>query len=255
MTKKLNAALASIAFVLILDVPALLLAAEPEQSTPTAHNYSVREIKGMFHRPKNVEQLLRNMKLAYDRNLLVQPTFFYEAVLKEFFNGAAISWSNSGQVVELDDHIFPGMTIRVHHTDIPMAGHNAAGPPHDHVPAHSESHNYLEVETGSTVVITVRQVKNAFGAEFQEKMDTGFETDGHSHIPTTKGVLEYSNLLRGPSPEEFNNRGALFVVMKDLAAPRCVPANQPRSHCGFEDDDIIESMSLSGSASVFDPTK
>jgi hypothetical protein len=253
MAKILNVALACIAFVVILGVPALLLAAEPEQSTPTSLNYSVREIKGMFPRPKNVEKLLRNMKLAYDRNPLVQPTFFDDAVLKEFFNGTAISWSNSGQVVKLDERIFPGMTIRVHHTNIPMAEHNAAEPLRNHVQAHSESHNYLEVETGTIVVITVRHVKNVFGDEFKEQIDTGFDTDGHSHVPTTKGFLEYSDSLRGPGPEQFNNRGALFVVMKDLAAPRCVPANQPSNHCGFGDDDVIERMSLSGSASVFAP--
>jgi hypothetical protein len=73
-----------------------------------------------------------------------------------------------------------------------FAWERVAGPPHDHVPAHSESHNYLEVEIGSIVVITVRQVKNVFGDEFQEQMDLGEDADGHSHIPTTKGSLEYS---------------------------------------------------------------
>jgi hypothetical protein len=240
----LGATALAIAFALIQGGPRIALSAEAQQSTPTAHTYTVREIKGMFRRPKSTEQLLRNLKLAYDHNLLAQPAFFQEDVLKQFFDGTAISWSNSGQVVELDDRIFPGMTIRVHHTEIPIA----AGP---HVPAHFESHNYIEVETGSTEVISVGQINDIFGDQFHEQLDLGEDPDGHSHIPTTKGSLQYSMEIRGPGTEDFNVRGALFVVTKDLAAPRCVPANQLRSHCGLKDDDVVELMSLSGSASVF----
>jgi hypothetical protein len=79
------------------------------------------------------------MKLAYDRNLLVQPAFFEGDVLKQFFNGTAIIASDAGAAVELNERIFPRMTVRVHHGNIPIAEHNAAGPPHDHIPAHSES--------------------------------------------------------------------------------------------------------------------
>jgi hypothetical protein len=50
------------------------------------------EIAAMFQRPKNVEELLLNIKQAVDRDLLVQSAFYKTAVLSEFFAASAISW-------------------------------------------------------------------------------------------------------------------------------------------------------------------
>jgi hypothetical protein len=251
MAKKLNAGVVFIAFALNLCAPNIVFAAESYQSISTVHNYSVQEITKLFRRPKSTMHLLRNMKLAFDRNLLVQPAFFDHAVLKEVFDGTAVTESESGEVVVLDNRIFPGMTVHVHQTNIPVIGANAAGPPHEYIPAHSETFNYIQVETGPIVAISVQLVKNVFGGECQEQMDFGEDTDGHSHIPTTKGSLNYSESHHGPGEATFNKRSASFVVSKDLVEePRQAPLNGARQHYGLKDDDVIETMTLAGSASV-----
>jgi len=251
MIYKLNARVVCIALVLIVGASATSLAAQPQQSVLAPHTYTIREIKGMFDRPKTVEQLLRNLKLAYDRNLLVQPAFLDQNVLKRFFNGTAIHGSESTAILELNGHFFPGMSVRVDHTYFPIAGHKAAGPPHENVPGYAETLNYLEISMASRVVISVRQIKDIFGGEFQEHLDLGEASDGHAVVPTTKGSLQYSQWMRGAGPEEFDSRDALFVVKKDsVEGPRCIPAFQQRNHCGLKDNDVIERISLSGKSSV-----
>jgi hypothetical protein len=250
MIYKLNAQVVCIAVVLIVGASATSLSAEPQQSAPTPHIYSVREIKGMFPRPKTVEQLLRNLKLAYERNLLVQPGFLDQNVLKQFFNGTAIHDSESRAILELDRHFFPGMSVRVDHAYFPIAGHNAAAPPHEYVPGYAETLNYLEINMTSAVMISVRQIKDIFGGEFQEHFDLGEASDGHAVVPTTKGSLQYSQWIRRPGPEEFDSRDALFVVKKELVeGPRCIPSIL-RNRCGLKDDDVIERISLSGKSTV-----
>jgi hypothetical protein len=242
----LGATTLAIASALILGCPKIAFAADSQQPTPTTQHYSVREIDLMFRRPKSAKQLLRNLKLAYDRNLLVQPAFFDGDVLKQFFSGSAITGPDTDAIVDLDARFFPGMSVRVHQIKNPIAGHNAPGTPHEFVPPYAEIRNFVEIDTGSTMVISVRQIKDIFGDEFQGRRDLGEDSDGHSHIPTTKGSLQYTNLIRGLRPEEFHQRVALFVVKKDLVeGPRFIPANQPKNHCGLRHDDIIESMFLS----------
>lgn len=225
MAKKLNASIVHVVFALSLCAPNITLVAESHQETSSGHNYSVTEIERMFRRPKSTEDLLRNMKLAFDRSLLVQSVFFDPAVLKEFFGGTAVTDSESGKIVVLDDHVFPGMTVRVHQNG-PIS-------------------NYIEVATGPMVTISVGVVKSIFGAGYKEQLDTGWDTDGHSHVPTTKGHLGYFEHL-GADGFSLKSRSAQFIAGKDLVErPRCIPADQPGSHCGLEDDSVIESISLS----------
>jgi hypothetical protein len=225
MAKKPNAGIVLVVCALSLCAPNITLVAESHQETSSGHNYSVTEIERMFRRPKSTEDLLRNMKLAFDRSLLVQPAFFDPAVLKEFFGGTTVSDSESGKLVVLDDHAFPGMTVRVHQNS-PVA-------------------NYIEVATGPMVTISVGAVKRIFGAGYKEQLDLGADTDGHSHTPTTKGYLGYFEHL-GPDGLALKSRSAQFIAGKDLVErPRCIPANQPGNNCGLEDDDLIRDMSLS----------
>ena len=153
MAKKLNASIVHVVFALSLCAPNITLVAESHQETSSGHNYSVTEIERMFRRPKSTEDLLRNMKLAFDRSLLVQSVFFDPAVLKEFFGGTAVTDSESGKLVVLDDHVFPGMTVRVHQNG-PIS-------------------NYIEVATGPMVTISVGVVKSIFGAGYKRAVRHG----------------------------------------------------------------------------------
>jgi hypothetical protein len=72
---------------------------EPSSYPPPAYprlTYTAQQIEAMFIRPDNVTQLLWNLKLVHDRKLLVQPSFFEEAVLLKLFNGTGMKWVKPG---------------------------------------------------------------------------------------------------------------------------------------------------------------
>jgi hypothetical protein len=74
------------------------------------------DINAMFQKPKNLEELLLNIKVAVDRDLLVQSEFYDNSVLERFFAASAISWETvSGYGVRktgtlsFDDPTFAGI--------------------------------------------------------------------------------------------------------------------------------------------------
>jgi hypothetical protein len=74
-----------------------------------------------------------------------------------------------------------------------------AGPPHDHVPVHSESHNYLEIDMGSIVVIAVRQAfRGAQPASIRYYASTPrFKPSGRGSIGGYKKVAAYASIRGG----------------------------------------------------------
>jgi hypothetical protein len=50
------------------------------------------QVAGMIRRPQTARELLTNLKLAWERKLLLQPRFFDDANLLKFFNGASVTW-------------------------------------------------------------------------------------------------------------------------------------------------------------------
>lgn len=53
--------------------------------------YSAADISMLYSRPRTLAELLRNLKLALDLNLLLQPAFYSDANLLKFFDGASVT--------------------------------------------------------------------------------------------------------------------------------------------------------------------
>ena len=77
----------------------------------------------MFDRPLDIQHLLRNIKLAMDKDLLLQPGFFTDANLLKFFNGTRMKWSTPSPHMEgmtwrrfevtTDRRVFPKVTVEL----------------------------------------------------------------------------------------------------------------------------------------------
>ena len=52
-------------------------------------------VRALYQRPTNADELLRNLKVAMDGRLLLQPAFFESASLLKFFNGARVHRTGS----------------------------------------------------------------------------------------------------------------------------------------------------------------
>lgn len=57
------------------------------------NGYSTADLDAMFERPKSIQQLLQNLKLASERDLLLQPQFYDELTAQKFFAGAKVTRS------------------------------------------------------------------------------------------------------------------------------------------------------------------
>lgn len=164
---------------------------------------SVAELQAMFERPENVQQLLRNLKLASDREWYLQPSFFDDATLRKFFNVSMVKWETPDTrfgaayvVVELgariDSDVFPKMTVRIESSctiyerpdrnesasqDVSFTGH-------------------INLDVGSTSDMTLRLVRREFGHEDTNNIDDGIDQHGRPYIPTMKGSVLYFNAPR-----------------------------------------------------------
>lgn len=57
------------------------------------NGYSTADLDAMFERPKSIQQLLQNLKLASERDLLLQPQFYDELTAQKFSAGAKVTRS------------------------------------------------------------------------------------------------------------------------------------------------------------------
>jgi hypothetical protein len=78
-----------------LDDPCRAASSYPSPEYPFPV-YSATQIAAMLKPPRDVPDLLWNLRLVFDRKLLVQPRFFEDEVLLRVFNGTAIRWVEPG---------------------------------------------------------------------------------------------------------------------------------------------------------------
>jgi hypothetical protein len=68
-------------------------------------HYRASNVEPGISRPRNIEQLLSNIKLAFDRGLLLDPAFYSDNNLMTVFDGTSVQWhsvrfsSNTRQAV------------------------------------------------------------------------------------------------------------------------------------------------------------
>jgi hypothetical protein len=111
----------AMAGIFSLNQPALS-EAMPMQ-TNGARLLSVSEVQtttnkfyGMVKNPKNEVDIFRNIKLAFDLNLLLREDFYTDDNLKAFFGGQRVVWdynSPDKQRGEIVDFIFNGLPLKI----------------------------------------------------------------------------------------------------------------------------------------------
>jgi len=184
---------------------------------------SVVGLQGIFEQPKDIPQLLQNLNLAWQRDLLTQPSFYDPAILRKFFNGAAVTWKTPdfplGQdvgfvVKQLDSSVAHGMTVRVEsrcwHTDYLSPG----GRPQ----SKAYLTGFLRIEGRPVPALTLAVVRSVFGPETENIIDTGVSDDGFVYTPTDKGTVIYRDSARTRS--EGVPLGTTFFFESDSSQRR-----------------------------------
>ena len=160
-------------------------------------SYTVSEIQAMFESPRNIAQLLLNLKIAADRGLLVQPSFYDEATLEKFFHGTKVTLAKprayqgkgtSAIEANTTSDIFPKLAIKVSSncTELKYEA-NGGGSATEKVGANG----FLEIAADSDPPITLSDVRSTFGHEDQQNTGHGWDADGHIYNPFDEGSLTY----------------------------------------------------------------
>jgi hypothetical protein len=211
---------------------------------PAPPIYSSTQIAALFQRPSNVSELLRNLKLAWDKKLLVQPAFFDDANLLTFFNGTSITWKkprpntkldirNRTGTVTVNDRVFPNVMVSVwiHHELDP-----AIRQPGAYFPAHAHDAGSVQLRIGTLPPLTWEVVKGVFGPDAQ-KLNADIPSP-HAVIPRSgKVVMRY--VYSGDDPSKFGEGElpqARFLLEQGLVSAPPTLRDQP------QDSDTIRSI-------------
>jgi hypothetical protein len=190
-------------------------------------NLSGAAIAAMVERPQTVKQLLENMKIAVDRDLLVQKRFYDTAVLMRFFAATSIAWHKpespwaSQKVASLS---FEGSSFAG------LNGQATFGRSHiaEHAASNSKDHNFVQgqisLHTGSSGLgIPVHAVSNVFGMPILSHRgcgDSGFGHGPSSEDSTCKGQMIYT-YSKNDFPLAFLTVNQTeFTVRRDLVERR-----------------------------------
>jgi hypothetical protein len=188
--------------------------------------YSVEELDAMFERPMSVRQLLDNVKIALDRDLLVQPSFYADGNLMKFFNGTAVvrktldapevpaGAPRQSAEIRVNDRVFPGMFVTAVYWRFQGGGYAMRD---GFVPVHMRTSGYVEMEVAGVSNFTLGSVRSVLGRDTRHWMDTGERTDGGSGVPTVKGYVFYEDWPEKRPLIETNK--TTFVIRLDAPPP------------------------------------
>ena len=160
-------------------------------------SYAVSEIQAMFESPQNIPQFLHNLKIAADRRLVLQPSFYDEATLLKFFNGSKVTVArlnsyldkqSSGIDARIASDTLP--TLAIHLSSI-CTVRKATGMTHGSAIGSVDANGSLDITVIPGPLITLRDIRSAFGPEQGLSIDQGMDLDMNSYTPVYKGRVEY----------------------------------------------------------------
>lgn len=188
--------------------------------------YTAKEMATMFGRPTNVVELLRNLKAAMDRDLILQPSFNDDTLLRKFFAGSSVRREPVSNIspyvaedvfITIDDPHFPKMTVRLRQGHHVQSAHDSGA---GRIPEHSVRTAFIEMNVASVPGFNVSAVRDVFG-QGTAGIDSGEGTDGFRYTPTRKGGVFYDYVngksSDAPSPfmRKYSQKNAIFNVKLD----------------------------------------
>ncbi len=179
------------------------------------HGYSGSELRSRFQRPQNIEQVLQNLKLAQDQDWPLQPHFYDEQTLLQFFDGTQVTWKRPPKnplikgvesvAMQIDSRIFPRIAVSVEAN----CWYSTVGPETVQV------NGSLHITGRRIPELTLRVIRGVFGPETENRTESGAGNDADISLPQDQGSVFYANrrrdtglvigtrfifALRGPEP-------------------------------------------------------
>lgn len=177
------------------------------------------ELQAMFESPKVLEQLLLNLKMAWDKQIPVQAEFFNESVLERFFGGSEVrridvpARKNIAGVKLIVSHFGSDTSQRMTAT-IESSCMTSDGRETDNSPTKSAwVHTSIVVEAGHDSTIHLGAVRSIFGPEAESDLDRGVSPHGYTYAPTYKGKVVYYG-GNSVSPRDLDQSKRILIYLK-----------------------------------------
>lgn len=210
--------------------------------------YSAAEIGSMFNRPADASQILRNIRSAMEKDLMLQSGFYEKGNLLKFFNATQTKWSTPSDfrssllswqqlTLTIDDRVFPGMTVGLLRSCVIDPG--------EQQPTHSASGRIvptvsMKISFGKSAEFTVLALRTIFGTETREEMEYGVGTDGGRYVPTDKGFIDYEDLTKERDATFAIQRSSIRFFVKDNS----LQARESGSRRKIKDSDEIAGLHM-----------
>jgi hypothetical protein len=154
---------------------------DPSSSPSPAYSlpaYTTGQTKAMLKRPADVAGLLQNLKVVFDKKLLVQPSFFADSVLLELFDGRGLEWVKPGTADVMNDRIVKPTRIARISSDAPLfrgmkvdvgLNHKCLNrrtdprDPHATIAPHTYDSGYIRLRFEPIPGLTLGAVRHVFG--------------------------------------------------------------------------------------------
>lgn len=179
--------------------------------------YSAADVQAMFERPEDIREFLQNIKLAWEQDWLLRPSFYDVATLMKFFNGTKVTWNGpdpffknlhteliKGSVVS---DAFPGIIAKFESNCSIIDYKVTSGVKQSKV----EGNGFLNVEVASVPEITLQNVRNVFGHEAGQSIDLGVDPHGNTFATKEKGSVVYT---KAPIQGAPNSRVEMVFYFK-----------------------------------------
>jgi hypothetical protein len=217
---------------------------------PSTDSDAIARVGALFSRPENVTQLLQNLKLAYDKDLLLEPGFYDAANLAKFFAGTTVTWNEprgilptepsvQDIVVTSDGKVLPHITIELRRTCWLEVRFEA---PNRYLPDHVKEAGAVALQVGDAPGFTLGVVKGVFGPPSTQGMNYGYVDDGPGVVPTNKGSLIYRDRDKETrAGSEIETAKVTFVVKLD---PPATSDAQRQLQAVLNDSDSLDEIWL-----------
>jgi hypothetical protein len=199
----------------------------------------VSEIQAMFESPQNITQLLQNLKVAADRGLLLQPSFYDEATLGKFFNASKVTLTKPRAYLgkgtgAIEAHVSSDAFPKLNLKPASNCSTRKYRAPDGSISEGVSANGFLSVAVSSDPLITLEDVRSVFGRENEEFTGRGWDADWHVYTPFDEGALTYQPKHRADLEDSMVVTLFYFKLKK-------VPV--------IEDSDVVTSMQMRDSQS------
>jgi hypothetical protein len=210
------------------------------------------EIGALFERPQTVAQLVRNLKIASDADLLLQPAFAEAANLMKFFNGTAVSRVPATSpadepykevvtsIVTVDQTVFPGMQAKVEQG---RRGPSGLFPRFAKAPPNAPTYGIMDVLVAQLQAFDVGLVRATFGPATKMHLKTDELPHGLSIYGNVKGIIDYNIYDTDPEGRSYDDKGLHLSISPVTNASDRESGSHPSSQSrSIVDSDRIETF-------------